>query len=1745
MLCLVVQTGYAQMVTVLPSNGTYSSQSSPQGSLRQQRNFYLLTAAEMQAAGLAGGTTVNSIGFNLAYPQNINTKGSMRVFLQNTADVVSRNDTAWTVATNVSTNRLALSLLGMGNYEWQVKANCGTSSPFVSSVIFSTANAAGCNMPTSLNTTLVTTTSAQFNWTAPTSTVTKYYVEYSRQDTITWITDSTANNFYAVTGLSPDKNYQWRIRTICGSLFSDLEGSTFTTDNIAACASPGSLLASGITDTLAQVSWTAVTGATFYSLQFRRLGTPQWLNANAVSNSFTINFGLDPGTTYEWRVRTVCNGGVASGSFVAGSNFTTMGTTVCYATDNLVADSISTSAAVLTWSPVTGATSYEVRYRLKESISWANVVAGMDTVHNDSLVVPNLAGAYDISFVNGNAFTYTGNGLYVAWEYSKDTGTLSLTNITVSTDAGSVLTDVNGQDSIVYLRSFAANANGIDPPTLLTSTRSRPETRLGSTQLGDSVSVSAVFALGKIAPAYTVNPITAIISNHSSISRDITATLRVKNAQGVQRYTADSIISIGAGSTGQVNFNGWLPSVHETDSLIISIPAETGENVLNNNRQFYLQQVNASLVSHADKTAPLTEAGFGTGSGLVLAKHFLNGCANVNAANIYLTGSAKGNEVYAVLLNSTGALVSQSENYTVADDAINSYHSFLFSTPAALQNEAYYIGLAQTSDGFVYNPVGVQWEGPYTRDSAYFRNKLSADSLWEQKLPGRLMIEASIVPGSSSVSIAGKLSLCTGATNILTATKVNARYANKVLGFSSEQSGSAFGTVQALGLPDVYPSVGLSAKAWTSATAQGGREYITLQFPGASAINFIDIYETYNAGAIDSVYVKNPGTGNYVSVFSGTADSIGAEAPNKKRLSFTLTTFPVSEVRIALNSGRTSGFNSIDAVAIGVISNPGGFDSYLWSPGGETTATKSVNSPGVYTVTVSSTGGCTGTDSVTVFTPTSTAPIITASGPLGFCAGGSVILTSDKLTGNTWSTGATTRQIIVNTAGSFTVSHDDGSGCGTSISAAKVTTINAAPVAAITGELGICVGTPTTLDAGVHSSYLWSTGATTRTISVLSPGTYNVSVTNASGCTSTASANTFYTTIPAPTITGNLNFCPGGSTVLDAGDGYSSYAWSTGATSRIITVSNGTTIALLVGKPNGCTSASSVVTALFTKPVPEITGNDGFCTGGNTTLSASTNYNGYLWSTGAIASSINVNTTGSYSLTVTDANGCTGTTARSIVTYPTPVPFISGTLSFCAGTATTLNAGTGYSSYLWSTGATTATIPVSTVGNFSVAVTNSYGCSASAYASTTQTGAIPATPGPITGAAVAVCSSNGKIYSITDVANAAYYVWTVPSGMTIASGQGTTAISTNFASSFAGGTILVAAANACGRSVSITPREFYVKGTADKPGAITGQTLGLCASSGIIYSISPVALATSYTWTVPAGASITQGQNTLSIKVSFPAGFSFGNVCVRANNGCGSSVASCLQVSGKSPTPGPIAGRISVCGNEKNLAYTIDPVPGATSYIWTVPVNAVLSSGQGSRRIVLKMGPNSGVLTVKAVSSCGTSDARSLDIATVACLTSGTITTSMPQLRPVPEIVSSYGGFTTVGNLGIEWTMGEPRVESETGNNFLFSQGFHQPLIYLPLEAQIATWADDLKIKVFPNPVTSILNVQMESTRGRMLYLEITDVNMRVLQRRQVFSLEQQPAQINMSGQVAGSYFLVVRNSKGDLVKTIKLVKLN
>ncbi|MFQ5423437.1 MAG: hypothetical protein ACE5F9_05590 [Phycisphaerae bacterium] len=214
-----------------------------------------------------------------------------------------------------------------------------------------------------------------------------------------------------------------------------------------------------------------------------------------------------------------------------------------------------------------------------------------------------------------------------------------------------------------------------------------------------------------------------------------------------------------------------------------------------------------------------------------------------------------------------------------------------------------------------------------------------------------------------------------------------------------------------------------------------------------------------------------------------------------------------------------------------------------------------------------------------------------------------------------------------------------------------------APVITASPGAAACEGTTVTLDAGSgFATYLWTPGGeTTQTIHVTAAGTFGVTVTDVTGCQGSDSIAVTFSPNPTVTITATpgATVCDGTTVTLDAGPGFASYFWTpAGELTQTIQVVSSGTFSVNVVDTNGCPGADSITVTVNANPVPVIVATPGteICPGDVITLDAGAGFSGYLWSPGGeVTQTIDVTTAGTYGVTVTDFNGCTGTAGVDIV----------------------------------------------------------------------------------------------------------------------------------------------------------------------------------------------------------------------------------------------------------------------------------------------------------------------------------------------------------------------------------------------------------------------------------------------------------------------------------------------------------------
>ncbi|WP_430403607.1 PKD domain-containing protein [Fluviicola sp.] len=631
--------------------------------------------------------------------------------------------------------------------------------------------------------------------------------------------------------------------------------------------------------------------------------------------------------------------------------------------------------------------------------------------------------------------------------------------------------------------------------------------------------------------------------------------------------------------------------------------------------------------------------------------------------------------------------------------------------------------------------------------------------------------------------------------------------------------------------------------------------------------------------------------------------------------------------------------------------------SYLWSTGATTQAITATTA-GTYTVQVTNAAGCQSSNSNTITVTVNaapSAPTITTGGSTTFCAGGSVTLTSSAGTTYLWSTGATTASISPTTSGSYSVQITNPAGCQSAASGATTVTVNPAPSAptiSAGGAIALCSGGSVTLTSTTGAGYLWSTGATTQSITVSAAGTYTCKVVSGAGCQS-PNSNSITVTVgtppSTPTITtgGSTTFCSGGSVTLTSTAG-TSYLWSNGATTQTITATTAGSYTVQVTNAAGCQSAVSGATTVTVNPTPSAPtltagGATTFCSGGSVTLTSTTGA-GYLWSTGATTQSITVSAAGTYTCKVVSGAGCQSPNSNAITVTVNPVPSAptittGGSTTFCSGGSVTLTSTAG-TSYLWSNGATTQTITATTAGTYTVQVANSSGCQSSASAATTVTvNPTPAAPTITTGGSTTFCS--GGSVTLTSTAGTSY-LWS--NGATTQTITATTA-----------GTYTVQVTNASGcQSAASGATTVTVNPTPTAPTITTGGSTIFCSGGSVTLTSTA---GTSYLWSngattqtitaTTAGTYTVQVTNASGCQSTASAGTAVTvNPTPSISLGAVTNPSSCGSTTGSIAVNGTGSGSIAWSGTASGSA-SVASLPTMISNLGAGSYNIVLTSGAG------------------------------------------------------------------------------------------------------------------------------------------------------------------------------------------------------
>ncbi len=466
-----------------------------------------------------------------------------------------------------------------------------------------------------------------------------------------------------------------------------------------------------------------------------------------------------------------------------------------------------------------------------------------------------------------------------------------------------------------------------------------------------------------------------------------------------------------------------------------------------------------------------------------------------------------------------------------------------------------------------------------------------------------------------------------------------------------------------------------------------------------------------------------------------------------------LTTPPPPTVTVSSSTICAGGSATITATP----SVAGG--TYLWS-NGATTSSITVT-PGTttnYSVTYTYNGVATNSGVVTV----NPAPAISAGNDLAICSGAQATLSGTGGVSYSWDNGISNGIPFTPLAtATYTVTATDANGCTNTDQV--LVTVN--PIPTVNGGIdqSVCAGGSATLSGSGASTYTWSGGVTNGVAFIPTvTTTYTVTGTSAAGCVGTDQVTINVTAGPVAAIAGGAAVCLGNQVTLTASPIGATYLWMPGgATTQTLTVSptSTTSYTLTVSLP-GCGS-SNATQSVTVNPLPTVNAgiDQSTCAGGTVTISGSGGTT-YSWdnsvSNGVAFTPL---ATATYTVSTTNANGCTNT--DQVLVTVNPIPTVNGgnDQTVCVGGTATLS-GSGASTYTWSGGVTNGVAFTPTVtSTYTVTGTSTAGCVG------TDQVTINVTAGPVAAISGAAPMFLGSQVTLTASPVGVTYLW-MPGGAT-------------------------------------------------------------------------------------------------------------------------------------------------------------------------------------------------------------------------------------------------------------------------------------------------------------------------------------------------------------------------------------------
>lgn len=747
----------------------------------------------------------------------------------------------------------------------------------------------------------------------------------------------------------------------------------------------------------------------------------------------------------------------------------------------------------------------------QKGTNFTTAIATMSNVYSSTMTIPIATTASSVLVTLSTPFTYTGGGIYVAYDW------YSVGPYSAATNPATYWSES------VALSPGCASATGpttAAAPNTLANTAFRPAFLFEGVNsfTNDVQYVGIQGALGHV-PAMLSTPqaIQGVIKNTSNTTlNNVPVTLSVSGANTF--VDTQTVSALAAGATTTVNFAPFNPLIPGNNTITVSVPAD--QNNINNSGTF-AQVVGCNEWGLNPSPANYTSqaVGFGTGSGILA-------CSFSNPSTTTLTGlrsavstnaPSVGNQAWGVLMNSTGAIIATTNTVVISAAMLGTFQTFTFATPQVLTGSTnYFIGFAQPANATAYFPAGAA-ATPYISTAIYYNMVITGGTPAPLNVNlGYFGIEAILSP-TINMSVNSQTINC-GSTATITASGANSYVWNTTATTSAivvnpvnSTNYTVTGT-DALGCSMSQQAaltvIGLPVTVAVSHTSICSGESATLTASGATNYSWTVAGSTVNTTSI----VVSPTTS--VSYPLVGADLNGCSTAT-------------SGVVIVIPSPSISIISSTHVICLGqnVTLNASGAASLVWSTGSQQSSI--VLTPTVsdtYSVIGTNTSGCSSTQSVMI-TVNSFTPGITSSTTI--CNGDQLTLFSTGGAANSymWSNGINVfPQITVGPSVTTVYSVTATSATNNCVGVNSTTvTVNPTPTLIATANRTVmCRNETNTVSVSGASTYSWSTGATTQSF-VITPTVatvlnYSITGTDANNCGAGTS------------LVINVSFCTGLST---------------------------------------------------------------------------------------------------------------------------------------------------------------------------------------------------------------------------------------------------------------------------------------------------------------------------------------------------------------------------------------------------------------------------------------------------------------------------------------------------------------------------------------------------------------------------------------------------------------------------------------